>query len=151
MPSDPTAGTLLSGRKTARVRAPVVAATGACLLSPTAANVARNTSLYRPDVCFVVKLSTAAGSANSPFNVAAWPNPATDHFFIRLPQGFSSAGLQVSLYDCSGRRLQQAPLRSEDWNNVASIQAGRLDPGLYWWRVQAANGQILSGKIVFAR
>jgi hypothetical protein len=84
MPSDPTAGTLLSGRKTARVRAPVVAATGACILSPTAANVARNTSLYRPDVCFIVKLSTGLPMQPGLTAVAAWPNPATDHFFIPL-------------------------------------------------------------------
>ena len=70
--------------------------------------------------------------------IPVYPNPADDHVQMQLP----SAGMQVSVYDLSGRRVCHAPRADA----LFSLDVSALAPGMYLIKALGPSGTVATGR-----
>lgn len=76
----------------------------------------------------------------------AYPNPASAT--VRIPYQLTD-GLQdgiISLFDANGNEIRTYQIEKE--NNELIIGTGMLDPGIYFYSVQAGNSILNKGKLI---
>lgn len=78
--------------------------------------------------------------------ILAFPNPATDHIFVELPQKNDNAVLQ--LFSLSGR-LISVPYIFD--GNLFTLEVDALPAGMYFARVVGNNHEVTTLKLVIAR
>jgi lysophospholipase L1-like esterase len=80
-------------------------------------------------------------------SVQIYPQPAADHFSIRI-QLDSPSAVVFSMYDVLGRRIRDVHRGVVSGEDVTlTVRTSRLTPGIYPWVLQH-NGRISSGRIV---
>lgn len=71
-----------------------------------------------------------------------FPNPTTDKFTIQLPENYYSESVQV--FDITGRQVYQ----NTEQNNQIEVPSSAWAKGVYFYRVELADGIFVNGKIV---
>lgn len=75
--------------------------------------------------------------------VQVFPNPVTTELNIQLPADIGS--VEVTLIDMLGRTIHQV----KDWNSSSlSIQRGDWASGMYMYKIEDANGNVRTGKVM---
>jgi hypothetical protein len=101
---------------------------------------------YRLDTGQPPCVPTASGElAASPTTIKVYPNPATGQVTVALPAALRQAATW-SLHDALGREVRRALLPAGE--QQAEVGLTGLAPGLYLWRVEAAEGGLGSGKLI---
>ncbi len=67
-------------------------------------------------------------------SLRVYPNPASDHLFIKLPGGSFEPDMLVDLYDASGRLVQQKVI------GKGSLDVSELPTGIYFLRLKSGKG-----------
>ncbi len=75
--------------------------------------------------------------------VRVYPNPATDYLWVEALEHSTSKPLGWSLYSATGQVVRSAAIRGR-----RQLDLPNLAPGLYFWKVQNAEGQWQTGRVV---
>ncbi len=70
-----------------------------------------------------------------------YPNPATDHLYISIPDEFSGADLRADLFDASGRLARQQIIR-DGYMDVSTVPGGIYFLKLY------SPGKVFHAKVL---
>lgn len=82
--------------------------------------------------------------SNALESIKIYPNPATNQTFLLLPDNVSD--ISFILYDVLGNEVQYIAQSTE---NPLVINRGRLQSGIYIYKIKDKNGKTKTGKIVF--
>ncbi len=91
-----------------------------------------------------VVTNVKAPVSNTLESIKIYPNPATNQTFLLLPENVSD--ISFKLYDVSGNEVQHIAQSTE---NPLVINRGRLQSGIYIYKIKDKNGKTKTGKIVF--
>lgn len=96
-----------------------------------------------PGKCYDVGISELTPN---PISWQAYPNPASDFFFLKVQEPFMLHNAVFSLRDALGREF----IRNENISeNELIILRGNLPEGLYHYRLSQNGKTLLKGKVVF--
>lgn len=85
---------------------------------------------------FCLDASTITGIRSTDhFTFNVYPNPANDHFSIRLPQTIT--GAQLEMTDLTGRVVRHEPI-----GNLTTIEKGSLPEGIYFITIACEAGKM---------
>jgi hypothetical protein len=77
----------------------------------------------------------------------AYPNPAHDHFYIRISGDNSNKTYVVTVADLTGQVIYS--INSKPANNIITLTPGKnLKPGLYMFKVTGSDGTEQTGKLI---
>lgn len=97
-------------------------------------------------------LATSVSTTNqyARMNLTIYPNPASDEVRMLLPQTFSGPAT-LSLVDVAGRVVYQQNIQIgvADENLILTRALQRSEPGLYVVQIQSAQGEMLTGKVLW--
>jgi len=106
--------------------------------------VLTNTTFHTVGENFVISTVSVDKIYEEGLKVTAFPNPFSDYTTIKVT-GREYEELQLSIFDISGRAVVQ---KQTDNNNEIQLGRGRLQPGIYIYRLRG-DGQLLNvGKVV---
>ncbi|MGB3802307.1 MAG: T9SS type A sorting domain-containing protein, partial [Lewinella sp.] len=71
-----------------------------------------------------------------------FPNPTTDRFVVRLPEGTTDRDSRLGIFDTSGRQVKDLPFQD------GNFDLNGLPGGVYQLRVLIPTGQAFTGRIV---
>lgn len=77
---------------------------------------------------------TASGN-----EVSLWPNPATDHVFVKLTASIASE-IRICVYDGKGSLIQQSNNNTLVGENQVAIDLSHFAAGVYWLNIEWNNG-----------
>ncbi|MBL7893769.1 MAG: CotH kinase family protein [Bacteroidia bacterium] len=97
-----------------------------------------------PGTCY---LDVSIGEQNTiPVSWQAFPNPATNYFYIKVNEPFYLSGAELRLCDVNGKEV----LKESNINyNEILILKGNLAAGMYFFNLQQNGKLVAKGKIVF--
>ena len=76
----------------------------------------------------------------------AWPNPAHDHFTVRVNNEYSNKNHQVVITDLTGKVMYTNTYKPA--NGIITVTPGQLlKPGLYMFKI-TSEGYKQSGKLM---
>ncbi len=82
--------------------------------------------------------------------ISVYPNPASGQVIISVPAPLGPAPLSGavswSLHNALGQEVASAVLSAGQ--QKAEVGLAGVAPGLYFWRVEAAEGSLGSGKLI---
>lgn len=82
------------------------------------------------------------------YTIHAYPNPATDLLQLQA-SGVPNGACQLFFLDASGKAVSRSVLELSSDQLDQSVPVGQLTPGVYWCRLQFANGQ--TGVVAFVK
>lgn len=85
-----------------------------------------------------------SGASQAKETLHIYPNPASDHIYITLPENLLGQDLQAHLYDASGRLVVQEDIREPQLN------VSTLPEGIYFLKVYSP-GKVFHSKVLINR
>ncbi len=94
-------------------------------------------------------ISSVQESSEGVLTLSTYPNPATDRVTFELTGSGGDKPVSIGIHDAMGRSLHRHSW--EPGSDRYEWDATAFSPGIYFYRLQFDNGEMISGKVILLR